>query len=272
MNLIIMGVGYVGMPLLQQLQTLNYSVYTTTRSPEKVERLKEYSTDVILLPPDNDRPLKQLIDDCDAMIVLIAPKNGSTYKETYLKTAQEIMNALKGRTKPFSIIYTSSTSVYEGSKTEWSTEDLSLAPSSENAQILLKTENTFLQHPDTCILRLGGIFGPGRELHKRVASLSGKPYPGNGDAFTNHIHLDNIVSGIIFCLENRLNGIYNLVNNDHPTRKALYADLCQQLAIAEPIWKDNDAAQSTGYKVSNSKIVSAGYVDQFKSISSATHS
>jgi nucleoside-diphosphate-sugar epimerase len=105
---------------------------------------------------------------------------------------------------------------------------------------------------------LGGIYGPGRELAERAKRLSGKEMAGSGEEPTNHIHLEDIIGGILYSLEHRLIGIYNLVNNLHPTRKKLYSDLCKMQQLPCPIWK-GEKVPYKGYTVSNKKIVEAGY-------------
>lgn len=252
MKLLVMGAGYVGIALLQQLQQLHYTVVVTTTQADKVESLQQYAGEVILLSSGDDTPLQKAIRECDAMIVLIAPKNKASYEDTYLKMAKKIAGILHDRKSPFYLLYTSSTSVYEGIREEWATEELELTPPSENGKILLEAEKWILKHPNSCVLRLGGIFGPQRELSKRALHFSGKEFPGAGDVPTNHIHRDDIVCGILYCLKEQLKGIYNLVNDDHPTRKGLYSRLCKEQSVVPPLWSDNP--QQRGYKVCNKKI------------------
>ncbi len=260
MKLLIMGAGYVGMALLNHLQTSKHEVYVTTTQSDRVDELKLYAKEVILLNPQEDKVLNEAINRCDGMIVLIAPQNKQTYEETYLKMAKKIDLALKGRKSPFYLLYTGSTSVYEGINSEWVTEDLALEPGTENGKILLETEKVLLSSGSTCVLRLGGIFGPGREIGRRVAYFSGKELPGTGEEPTNHIHLNDIVAGIAFCLEHRLTGIYNLVNSDHPTRDELYSNLCRSMSLPCPVWNPSLSGVKKGYKVSNHKIMEAGFI------------
>lgn len=254
-HILVMGAGYVGLPLIKNLRNEGYRVHTTTTSPERVESLRLAANDVTLLTPNDSTPLKRALEWCDVLVVLVAPVRGATYEDTYLKTAKEIVKLTKERERPLYILYTGSTSVYEGVSGDWCTEDMSLAPISEKGKILLETEKTFLNSGfDACVLRLGGIFGPGRDLQKRTHYFSGKKQESSGDEWTNHIHLDDILTTISFCIRNKLRGIYNVVNDDHPTRKELYGDLCEQLQIPKPIWNDHNENQSRGYKVSNEKI------------------
>ncbi|MBS0652040.1 MAG: NAD-dependent epimerase/dehydratase family protein [Verrucomicrobia bacterium] len=260
MKLLLMGAGYVGTALLRQLQGLTPEVYITTTREDKVETLRPYGKDVLLLGANSDEKLKEWISFCDAMIVLVAPGSSRDYETTYLETAKKISSALNERKSPFHLIYTGSTSVCEGAHADWITEEMELDPPSANAKILLETEKIYLRsEADACILRLGGIYGPNRELTDRARRLSGKEMSGDGNEPTNHVHLDDIVGGILFCLTHRLTGIYHLVNDDHPTRKELYSALCESVQVPSPIWSSKG---QSGYRVSNRKIKEAGYIFQ----------
>ncbi|QZA58588.1 Protein YeeZ [Candidatus Rhabdochlamydia porcellionis] len=251
-----MGAGYVGEKLLRHLQAQKHQLSITTTRKERVGPLSCYGQSVLL--PREDKAFKELLDSCDGIIILVAPKNLQSYEEVYLQTAKKIFFALKNRKKPFYLLYTSSTSVCEGQKNEWVTEDMELYPKSESAKILLEAEYYYLScNASACILRLGGIYGPKRELLDRVKRFSGKTMPSTGEEPTNHIHLEDIIAAVLFCLNHSLKGIYHLVNDDHTSRKKLYSHLCQLAGIPCPIW-GKDLPKSS-YKVCNQKIKSMGF-------------
>jgi nucleoside-diphosphate-sugar epimerase len=248
-KLLLIGAGYVGLALLKQLR--EFDVTVTTTDEKKVELLQEYASKVILLQDQNAFELKAAVEACDAIVILVAPKGGKSYAETYLHSAEKIYALVAQKSTPTYILYTGSTSVYEGIQEPWATEDLQLAPPSPNGIILLQTEQQLMKNTNTCILRLGGIFGPDRELEARAKRIS-----GDGDVYTNHIHRDDIVEAIQYCLEHQLTGIYNLVNDDHPTRRELYNGICDRLGIPRPHWSGEIKSKPSGYRVSNQKIKS----------------
>ena len=261
-RLLIIGVGYVGMELLRQLREKSYEISLTTTCKERVEELKKYSKRVLLLQPQGKDELEQWIEESDVLIILVAPNDSKSYEETYLNTAKRVCAAIKDREKPLYLLYTSSTSVCEGAGDNPVTEMTTLNPSSENGKILLETEHVYLNsNANSCILRLGGIYGPKREWVDRARRFSGLMAQGNGDKPTNSIHLDDIVSAIVFCFENTLKGIYHLVNDDHRSRRDLYDILCSSLSLPGPLWSTGPFPSSErGYKVCNQKIKDAGFV------------
>lgn len=252
-----MGAGYVGEELLKHLQIQKHKLMITTTRKERIDALSCYGHSVLL--PRKDKTFKRFIDSCDGMIILIAPKNLQNYEEVYLQTAKRVFLALKDRQNPFHLLYTSSTSVCEGEQDRWITEDMKLHPKSENAKILLETERYYLNCiASTCILRLGGIYGPKRELLDRAKRFSGKKMFSSGEEATNHIHLEDIIAAILFCLDRSLTGIYHLVNDNHMSRRELYSHLCQSVGIPCPIW--SKGLSKSSYKVCNQKIKSMGFI------------
>lgn len=262
MKLLVMGAGYVGMALLTQFKNRPDEIFITTTQEKKIEALKQYGKEVFYLQRSKNEDLKDLIDACDGMVILVAPINSQSYEETYLKTAKTISIALEDRKEPFYILYTSSTSVGEGLHTDWVTEGMTLCPKTENAKILLETERVYLNcRAVTCILRLGGIYGPNREIMQRAMRCSAKQMVGSGGEPTNHVHLDDIIAAIEFCIDHRLKGIYHLVNDDHPTRQELYSSLCRSSHLPPPIWSEGPSRDGPrGYKISNQKIKDAGFI------------
>ena len=263
MKLFILGAGYVGKALLTKRPQGSYTFFASTTSEENASLLRPFALEVFVLKAHETEKLKRLIDASDGICVFIAPKKDQNH-EIYLETARTLAKILENRKTPFHLIYTGSTFVYEGAE-ELSDETTTLTPTHPNANILLETEETYLgienPHVRTCILRLGGLYGPGRELVNRAKQLSNKVMPGTGNELTNHIHLDDVVSAVEFCLNNQLASVFNLVNDAHPSRKNLYDNLCHSLDIPPPIWdKTGRPNHGCGFAVSNKKIKDLGFV------------
>lgn len=267
MRILLIGTGYVGMALLSSWENIEDCFWCTTTTESKLEIIQSQkkTEKALLFQSKKSTDLKEIIDKCDAMIVTVAPIKGVGYKETYLETALSIKEGLKKRTRPLFLLYTSSTSVYgdhNGAVVKETSNGLLLP---EKSHILSEAENIFLScansHIAVCILRLGGIYGPLRTLEKRAEKFSNKIIGGSGEEPTNHIHLDEITHAIEFCVKEKLNGIYNLVNDDHPSRKKLYKKICEQLKLIPPNWEPClNSSRTTNAIVSNEKIKNAGYV------------
>lgn len=261
MNITILGCGYVGKALATHWRAAGHHITATTRSVKRVAELQEYADRVVLLHIND---LYNILEDSQVLLLSMAADHPSDYESTYLNTAQALLKILPQLPLLKQIIYTSSTSVYGDHQGQWVEELSQLKSIDHNSRILIETEKELLQASQlgcsTCIMRLGGIYGPGRELNRRLKNLNGCPLAGSGEEFTNLIHIEDIIGGIDFALYNRLEGIYNLCNDSHLTRRDLYDTLCQQENLAPLTWDPSLKSLHTGNKrVSNTKIKAAGY-------------
>ncbi len=266
MKILLIGTGYVGMALLSSWKEPNDTFTATTTTALKLDKIlsQRKKTTPLLLKITPDSSLVNQLNNYDTLIVTIAPKNGDSYQETYLETSKIIKESLKERNKPLYLIYTSSTSVYGNQKGRTVDEKHKCNPSSQSGIILCKTEENYSSISNsnitTCILRLGGIYGYHRTLENRALKMSGKKLSGTGKEPTNHSHLEDITDAIEYCINHKLHGTYNLVNDEHPSRKNLYNKICEKLNISPPIWDiSQNTSRSTNALVSNEKIKNAGF-------------
>lgn len=162
------------------------------------------------------------------------------------------------------IIYTGSYALYGDQQGAIVDETTPVTPVNENGQILHQTEQVLLgmmpESPKVCILRLGGIYGPGRELLKIWGRAAGATRAGDGSEPTNWVHLDDIVGAIEFVRQHQLSGIYNLVDDSQLTLRELTDNVYEQHNLPKIIWdtsKPSDRPYSV--RVSNQKIRQAGY-------------
>ncbi len=265
MNVAIIGGGYVGYEVAQYWQQRKSFVVTaTTTTPERVPLLEAVAQRVLVVQGNDPDQLKSVLKNQDAVLLSVGAKDANTYEETYLHTAQTLVSVLKQIPSVEQLIYTGSYAVYGDRNGTWVDEESPIAPANPNGQILSDTEQVLLSDKNenlrVCILRLGGIYGPGRELVKIFGRVAGTTRPGNGEDATNWIHLDDIVGAIEFARRNRLEGIYNLVDDAHLTSRELHDRVCEKHNLPNVIW-DSTQKSTRPYnaKVSNQKIKDAGY-------------
>ncbi|HLP87620.1 MAG TPA: NAD-dependent epimerase/dehydratase family protein [Nostocaceae cyanobacterium] len=265
MNITIIGCGYVGYAVAKYWrQNTNFTITATTTTPERVKELQTVADKVIVIQGNDIEALKAVLHNQDVVLLSVGAKKPNLYEETYLNTAKNVISIL-GKCQTFRhLIYTSSYSVYGDRNGVWVDEETPPAPPNINAQILRKTEEVLLaaenENLRVSILRLGGIYGPGRELVKIFGRVAGTTRPGIGDEITNWIHLDDIVAAIEFTRQHRLQGIYNLVDDAHLTSRELIDTVLTKHNLPNVIW---DAANKSNRQyntwVSNQKLKDAGY-------------
>ena len=230
MNVAIIGCGYVGYAVAKYWKQNNDLVITaTTTTPSRISILEEVSHKVEIIKGSDSQGLQSILQNQDVVLLSIGAKGRDTYEETYLKTAETIVPILQETSTVKQLIYTGSYPVYGDRDGAWVDEETPTAPSNPSSEILNQTEQILLAGNSdklrVCILRLGGIYGEGRELVKIFNRAFGGTRPGSGDDITNWVHLDDIVGAIEFARQEQLQGIYNLVDDAHLTIKELIDNL-----------------------------------------------
>ncbi|MEM7176029.1 MAG: NAD-dependent epimerase/dehydratase family protein [Chlamydiota bacterium] len=264
MNHVILGCGYIGTALLKHWKSCQQHVIATTRSREHQQKLAAITPEAKQLRGSDRAALQELLAEADRIVICVAPSNRESYQATYLDTASALSGVLPSCPTVTQLVYTSATSVYGCRNGNWVAEDSTLSPIGENGKVLCRTEEIYLSHLPKhiapTVLRLGGIFGPGRELTQRARYLAGKRASGSGDTFCNLAHQEDIVRAIDWVIEHHLTGIYNICGDDHPTRRELYSPILQQMGLPAIEWDPTQVGPHSGNKrVSNQKIKDTGF-------------
>lgn len=265
MKIAIIGCGYVGKAALQHLRTKSdYVISATTTTPERVVELETIAHRVEVLKGNDEGGMRQLLQNQDAVLLCVGARGASAYEETYLGTAKTLVSALKQAPSVQQLIYTGSYSVYGDKKGEWVDEGSPLTPANQNNEILAETERVLMTAASpnlkVCIFRLGGIYGPGRELIKIFGRWSGMTRPGAGEDFSNWIHLDDVVGALTFALEHQLQGIYNLVGDVPQTSREVLERIFANHNLPNVAWDASvPSLRPYNAQVSNQKIKAAGY-------------
>lgn len=259
---LIIGCGYVGEKVGLLLKE-DPSLVVTTRSEKNALELKKTFSSVTTFDIADIDSLSDLIREQETIIITLAPKNSNLYAETYLKAAFNLKQVIN-LSPVKQLIYTSSSSVYGDYKGTSVTEDMPLLGITDQAKILIETEKTLLSLKTTqrtvCIFRVSEIYGPSREFLHRVKSLQGKKAPGDGSQPTNMIHVEDVARAIVFAMKHSLNGVYNLCNEDHMTRKELYDKISNDNHLPLVQWDPDLTSIHFGRRIlSNEKIKKEGF-------------
>lgn len=235
MKIAIVGCGYVGSAMARHWKAAGHEISVTTRYSSRLPELESISDHVVVLGS------YEFLTEQDAVLIAVAPGRGGNYEETYLGTVKKMLPYVQGK----QVIYISSTSVYGDHQGEWVDETSEPLPMNENTSILLQTEKALPL--ESCVIRLGEIIGPGREIIERLKKYTGT-YPGTGNQYCNLSPLPLIVEGLDCALNNRLVGVYNLCTDDHPTRRELYNALCDQNELPRVKWDPSQVSVHGGNK------------------------
>lgn len=276
MKIAIVGAAYTGFAAAGYLKGKGHEITVTTTSERRVPELEPVADRVIVMKGNDRERMRELLEGQDILLLTMAggmiERDGEyvmdldLYKDAYCGTAESVVECIDAAPDLKQIVFTGSWSAYgNAGGADDVNEDTPATPASPFAQVFIDTENLLfgLETPERriCVYRTGTIYGPQvgfvpRGLQASTLPMAGQAVPFDGNAPAAIIHRDDVVRALEFAIENRLSGIYNLIN-DVTERKEVFFGKIIADAGAEPI---NWVGAGTGPKsLSNQKIKDAGF-------------
>jgi len=270
MRVLIFGCGYVGGLLGKELTSRGYEVWGVRRS-EGLRAAEPNGIHLITADVSIPETLTRIPGHFDLVVNCIAARasDPETYRSVYLEGTRNLVQWLAPN-PPQLYLYTSSTGVYGQNDGSIVTEDSPVTPDSEAGRILVQTEATLqaawsLTRFPAVILRLAGIYGPGRGYWLRQFLDGEARIEGDGSRILNMIHLEDVVGSALTVIQSPHPGeIYNVVD-DYPPRQLevmqwLSEHLRKPLPPSSPAVGDSSRRRATNKRVSNRKLREAlGY-------------
>src|SRR5882672_4783860 len=163
MRVLIVGCGYVGLPLGMELMRQGHDVFGLRRSVAAEIELKRAGIKPLLADITRPETLDKLPCDFDWVVNCTASGGGDAadYRKIYLEGNWNLVSWLAD-SPPKKFIYTSSTSVYGQNDGSVVTEKSPAAPDAETSKVLVETEKLLLaaaqkENFSTVVLRVAGI-------------------------------------------------------------------------------------------------------------------
>lgn len=240
---LIIGCGYVGRRVAQKWIERGDTVFALTRSAEHANQLHELGVQSVIGDVTDAATLVALPA---AETVLYAVgfdrKSGHAMRDVYVGGLRNVLDRVAKTARKF--VYVSSTSVYGQQAGERVDETSPCEPATENGRICREAEELVRQvlpkgdgfgERGAVILRLAGIYGPGRLIARMEALKRGDPLPGNPDAWLNLIHVDDAVTTVLAAADRGRSGDTYLVCDDEPPmRRDYYAQLAKLVGVPVP--------------------------------------
>jgi len=256
---LVVGCGYLGLRVAKKWLEQGLCVAVTTRSAEKGRQFEKLGLQPIICDVLDRDSLNRLPKSKIVLhAVAVDRHSGQSMRSVYLDGTNHLLNAIQQRCER--CFYISSTSVYGQSAGEIITEQSACKPIRENGQICLEAENLVRASDiDSLILRLAGIYGPGRLIARMNQAKQAIPIPGNPDAWLNLVHIDDCVAAIVAASKIDLRNETILVSDDLPVRRCeYYSLLAKLLQVSQPIFnanqKDPKGGRGEGKRCNNSKL------------------
>ena len=274
MRVLIVGCGYVGLPLGAELARRGHAVFGLRRSA--LAEAEMQAAGITPLHADITQPdsLKKLPRDFDWVVNCTASGGGGAddYQKIYLEGNRNLV-AWLADSPPKKFVYTSSTSVYAQNDGSVVAEESPVEPEAPTAKVLVETEKLLLDvahgsrgrlpHQPrfpAVILRVAGIYGPGRGHFFKQFLRGEARIEGDGSRWLNMIHRDDLIGFIIAALERGTPGeIYNAADNEPATQLEFLTWLAAELKRPLPprvvadteVWRKRGV---TNKRVSNAKL------------------
>ena len=265
-RLVIFGCGYVGSAVAQAALAAGARVEALTRNPEKAAALRAAGlTKVVVADLATMDWHAQLEGGPDFVVNTVSSGGPDQYWSSYVVGMQSILTWAATASQPVgTLVYTSSTSVYPqggGAVVDETAE----APGATPNGATIRQSEVLLEHAAASvvarsfILRLAGIYGPGRhhlldQLREGAATLN-----GSGSHRLNLAHRDDIVAAILASLEAPTavgREIFNVADTAPAPRAEVVAWLAQQLGRPVPAFDGTTTTRRGGAPMSD-RIISS---------------
>jgi nucleoside-diphosphate-sugar epimerase len=239
-RVLIVGCGYLGLPLGEVLARKGHEVFGLRRSSGGEENLRKAGVFPVTGDVTCIGDLKRLPGPFEWVVNTVSSSRGGVeaYREVFLNGTRNLI-AWLGDT-PLKYVYTSSTSVYGQNDRSEVDESSPTRPDSPTSQVLLETEHLLVeavrarQFP-AVILRVAGIYGPERG-HLFLQYLRGEArLHCQGDRIINMVHREDVVGCVQTALEQgRVGEIYNVTDDEPVTDKEFFEWLSVRLGRPMP--------------------------------------
>jgi nucleoside-diphosphate-sugar epimerase len=261
MRVLIAGYGYVGRRLAELLAESDNEVFALRRKPSADSR------GVTTLRADltNPKTLATLPQSLDAVVFCPSPSSPDLdgYNRIFIDGLRNLTEALSAHARPPGrLIFTSSTAVYGQSAGEWVDETSPTRPRRFNGKVLLEAENLLHDGPlSGCVMRLGGIYGPGR-IRKIEQVRAGEVRLDPGvPHYTNRIHLEDAAGSLMHMLTLRsVAPVYIVADNEPAPDNDVLRFIAAELGLPEPPMAESPTPRRSGSKrLRNDKLIDSGY-------------
>jgi nucleoside-diphosphate-sugar epimerase len=261
-RVLVIGPGYVGSHLALEFKRTGHEVTAVGRTAATKSDLITAGIQAVNADITDLASLNKISPEWDWVVNCVSGSRGTMekYRAVYLEGTRNVLDWLS-KSPPRRFIYTGSTAVYGQTDGSVVTEASSTIPDSETAKVLIETENTLLaavreRKFSAMILRISGIYGPGRGYWLKQFQNGEARLEGRGERILNMVHRDDVAGAIIAALERGRPGeVYNVTDDEPVSQMDLFKWLSQKLGKPLPALAEIDS-RATGKRATTSKRVS----------------
>lgn len=236
MNLFVFGLGYSALHFVRHHRNGFVRIGGSVRSAEKREALRGERLEAFIFNNDEIQPeLKDFLRDCDDLVVSIAP---DAQGDPVLRSFGSLLADAPLLKR---IVYLSTVGVYGDHDGAWVDESATLKPTSERSIRRVDAEEEWKDFArrhgrDLHILRLAGIYGPGRSAIDNLREGRARRIVKAGQVF-NRIHVEDIARSIHACLARPASGeiaVWNVTDNEPCPPQDVVAYAAEIIGVPSP--------------------------------------
>lgn len=275
MRALILGCGYVGLPLGVELLRRGAEVFATTRTPAAQPALEAAGLRPLLADLTRPETLSALPGPFDWVVnAVAAAPDVASYRQVHLDGTRHVL-AWLAAAPPRRYVALSRTSVYGQADGSAVKESHPTTPANPLAQVLAEAERELLAAAregkfPAVILRVAGIYGPGRGEHFQRFLRGAARIPSPGTRCLNMVHRDDVVGAILTALKNGQPGeVYNVVDDEPVALLPFYRWLSETLGRDMPTPGPDDPEETrppgfAQHKVQNRRLkMELGYTFKY---------
>ncbi|WP_173934503.1 SDR family oxidoreductase [Chelativorans sp. Marseille-P2723] len=264
---LIFGAGYSGRAIARELLPEFDLVAGTTRSCERASMLSREGIHPLIYDGNGfSGATRTILEETTHLIVTVGPgKEGEPVLADFERVLQS-MPCLKWAA------YLSTVGVYGDHGCAWVDEESECRPVSPRSLMRLEAEKAWMafgraQAVPVAVLRLPGIYGPGRNALDNLAAGTARRIVKPGQVF-NRIHVDDIAGALHHLMNRNASGIFNIADDEPAPPQDVVAYAAKLAGLEPPPEIPFDEAQMTPMarsfyseckRVSNTKLKASGY-------------
>ena len=233
------GCGYLGQRVARAWRDLGWDVSALTRSSGRAAEFAAEGLTPLVADVTDSGSLSGL-PEADVVLFAVGrdrERTSQTLRAVSLDGLRNVIDVLVDRSVRF--VFISSTAVYAHSGGDWVDEDSPTEPVRENGRVLVESEALLRGRLGGRgrVLRLAGLYGPGRLISRRETLMAATPLAGRPEAWLNLIHVDDATRAVVAASTVETDGARDgtwLVCDDRPVRREEYFGRLAELFGAPP--------------------------------------
>ncbi len=274
MRIFLLGAGYSARTYARLIGGEAEAVAGTTRSVDKADVLRAAGiAPVIFDGTAISGKMAQALREATHLVISAAPDHGPAPAGSRDPLLRLLPSGLRAAMPALRWAgYLSTVGVYGDHDGAWVDEDSELRAQSPRARARVEAERGWMAAGATAgvpvaVLRLSGIYGPGRNALANLAAGTARRTVKPGQVF-NRIHVDDIAGALAFLGARGIGGVFNVTDDEPGPPQDVVAHAAALMGVEPPpeipwnevemtpmarsFWRDNK-------RVSNARLKAAGY-------------